>query len=139
MNLRDWSFRASLMICLGLLLSVSSDAARKAKTAQVTIPFDFWIEDTKLPAGNYQMTHLTSPTLLVFTNTESKGTTEAFMLPVDADPVKESRAKLVFLVQNGEHYLYEAWGVFGRRVVTAQYGTAIPSGDNRVEVPLVYR
>jgi hypothetical protein len=74
----------------------------------------------------------------VFTSSERRRSTEAFMLPVNNDPVKPSEAKLVFLVQNGEHYLYEAWGIYGRRIVTAQYGIAEPSGDRRLEVPLVY-
>ena len=127
------------MICFALLLCGTSNAAKKAKTAHVAIPFDFWIGDTKLPAGNYRMTHLTTPTLVVFTSSDRKSATEAFMLPVDSNPVKQSQAKLVFLVQNGEHYLYEAWGIYGRRIVTAQYGTAIPTGNSRVEVPVVYR
>lgn len=115
-----------------------ADAATKEKTAHVTIPFDFWIQDTKLPAGTYEIEHVSSPTLVVFTSSDRRRSTEAFMLPVNNDPVKPSEAKLVFLVQNGEHYLYEAWGVYGRRIVTAQYGIAEPSGERRLEVPLVY-
>jgi hypothetical protein len=138
MFMKNWLSRFLLTICFGLVLCMHADAATKEKTAHVTIPFDFWIQDTKLPAGTYEVKHVSSPTLVVFTSSERRRSTEAFMLPVNNDPVKPSEAKLVFLVQKGEHYLYEAWGIYGRRIVTAQYGIAEPSGDRRLEVPLVY-
>jgi hypothetical protein len=61
------------------------------------------------------------------------------MLPIDNDPVKESDFKLVFKAQNGEHYLYEVWGKYGKRVLTAVYGLPNPTRDSRVEIRLVYR
>jgi len=126
-------------VCFGLVLFGRADAANKTKTAHAVIPFDFWIGDTKLPSGKYVMRHVSSPTLIVFTSSDGGGSTEAFMLPINNDPVHENQAKLVFLVQNGQHYLYEAWGVSGRRIVTALYGMPAPTGDMRVEVPIVYR
>ena len=138
MKMQNWIFRALVTVCFGLVLLPSADAA-ESKTAHVVIPFDFWIQDTKLPAGTYEMKHVTSPTLVVFTSSDSRRSTEAFMLSVNDDPVTPSQAKLVFLVQNGQHYLYEAWGVYGRRIVTAQYGMQAPKGNNRVEVPILYQ
>lgn len=138
MNRKNWISNVLVTVCFGLVLLVRADAA-ESKTAHVVIPFDFWIEDTKLPAGTYEMKHVTSPTLVVFTSSDGRRSTEAFMLPVNEDPVLSNQAKLVFLVQNGQHYLYEAWGVYGRRIVTAQYGIAAPKGDSRVELPVVYQ
>lgn len=138
MNMKNWITHVLVTVCFGLVLLVRADAA-ESKTAHVVIPFDFWIEDTKLPAGTYEMKHVTSPTLVVFTSSDGRRSTEAFMLPVNEDPVLSNQAKLVFLVQNGQHYLYEAWGVYGRRIVTAQYGIAAPKGDSRVELPVVYQ
>lgn len=138
MSMKNWLSRFLLTLCFGLVLCMHVDAATKEKTAHVTIPFDFWIQDTKLPAGTYHLKHVSSPTLVVFTSSDGRRSTEAFMLPVNDDPVKASEARLVFLVENGEHYLYEAWGVYGRRIVTAQYGIPEPSGDRRLEVPVVY-
>jgi hypothetical protein len=131
--------RALLAVCFGLALFGRADAADKPKTAHAVIPFDFWIGDTKLPAGNYAMRHVSSPTLVVFTSSADKSSTEAFMLPINNDPVQENQAKLVFLIQNGQHYLYEAWGVYGKRIVTAQYGVPAPTGDKRVEIAVVYQ
>jgi len=139
MNMQGKLGRLLVTVCFGLVLFGRADAANKTKTAHAVIPFDFWIGDTKLPAGNYEMKHSTSPTLLVFTSSGDKEATEAFVLPINNDPVQESQAKLVFLVQHGQHYLYEAWGVYGKRIVTAQYGMPTPTGDMRVEVPMVYQ
>lgn len=131
--------RTLMMFCFGLLSFVGAGAANKTKTAHVVIPFDFWLENTKLPAGTYEMRHVSSPTVVVFTSADARRATEVFMLPVNNDPVKENQAKLVFVVQNGQHYLYEAWGLYGKRIVTAQYGMPSPTGNMRVEVPVVYR
>lgn len=139
MKMQGRFFRALVAVCFGLLLFGRADAADKPKTAHAVIPFDFWIGDTKLPAGNYEMRHVSSPTLVVFTSPGKKRSTEAFMLPINDDPVQENQAKLVFLVQNGQHYLYEAWGVYGKRIVTAQYGIPAPTGDMRAEVSVVYQ
>lgn len=138
MKMHNWIFRALVTVCLGFVFLARADAD-ESKTAHVVIPFDFWIQGTKLPAGTYEMKHVMSPTLVVFTSSDSRRSTEAFMLPVNDDPVMPSQAKLVFLVQNGQHYLYEAWGVYGRRIVTAQYGMQAPKGNSRVEVPVVYQ
>ena len=138
MNLQNRISRALVTVCFSLVLFSHADAAQ-SKTAHVVIPFDFWVQDTKLPAGTYEMKHVNLPTLVMFTGFDSRTSAEAFMLPVNDDPVTPSEAKLVFLVQNGQHYLYEAWGVYGRRIVSAQYGIPAPKGESRVEVPVIYQ
>jgi len=45
----------------------------------------------------------------------------------------------VFRVQNGRHYLYAFWGIYGKRVLTAESGQPAPAIDTRVEVRVVYR
>lgn len=124
-----------LVLCYSGTPAIGQQAQR---TAHVKVPFEFWVGDTPLSAGDYQLRHVLSPTLVVFTSKQTKIATEAYMLPVDDEPVKESEAKLVFSVNNGRHSLYEVDGVFGTRVMTAQYGSPKPTGDNRVEVPMAY-
>ena len=138
MTTRNWISRALITFCFALVVFGRANAA-DSKTGHVVIPFDFWVQDTKLSAGTYEIQHLTSPTLVEFSRSDGQGSTEAFMLPVNDDRVTPSQAKLVFSLQNGQHYLYEVWGVYGRRIVTGQYGTAVPKGDSRVEVPVVYQ
>lgn len=63
----------------------------------------------------------------------------AYALPLDDDPAKESDCKLIFRIKDGRHYLYGGWGPFGRRVLTGESVRPVPSGDDRAEVPLIYR
>src|SRR5437868_2421577 len=127
MKIRATRFDGLLLVCFVLVLLASPGVAQKPKIAQATIPFKFWIGDTQLPAGDYQIEHEVSPTLVMFRSKSTKTANEAYMLPIDQNPVKESDFKLVFKTQNGEYYLYEVWGKFGKRILTAAYGTPTPT------------
>ena len=122
------------ILCLGTL-----SFGQTNRTAHVTVPFEFWVGDTRLPAGAYELTHAISPTLIVFAGMKPGTSTEAFLLPVDEDPVKQSDAKLIFALRNGNFYLYEIRGRFGTRMMSAEYGFPEPKGNQRVEVPVTYR
>jgi len=52
-------------------------------------------------------------------------------------PVSADDHKLVFLVQNGRHYLREIWNSDGRQVVTSEFGMPVFIGRNHDQVPLV--
>jgi hypothetical protein len=132
-------FNGLLLVCPVLLLFTIAGMAQNQKTAHATIPFEFWIGNNQLPAGDYQINHEVSPDLVLFRLQGGKGANEAYMLPVNDDPVKESDFKLVFKTQNGEHYLYEVWGKYGKRILTSAYGLPNPARENRVEIPIVYR
>jgi hypothetical protein len=139
MRIRARLFNGFLLVCSVLLLLATPGIAQKEATAHATIPFQFWIGDNQLPAGDYQIEHEVSPTLVMFRIKGGKTANEAYMLPIDENPVKESDFKLVFKTENGEHYLYEVWGKYGKRVLTAAYGLPNPTRESRVEVPIIYR
>lgn len=121
-----------------LMISAGRGMAQKPSFAQATIPFEFWIGDSPLPAGQYRIEHVESTTYLLFRSTDGKVATTAYTLPVDEKSAKPSDAKLVFRVQDGKHYLYGGWGPYGRRVLTVESGRPVPSGNDRVEVPVIY-
>jgi len=123
---------------LALLISAGQGMAQKQKIAQATIPFEFWIAGSRLPAGDYRIEHVESTAYLLFRSTDGKIVQDVYTLPLDENPVKDSEAKLVFRIQDGKHYLYGGWGPYGRRVVTAESGRPAPSGDSRAEVPIIY-
>lgn len=129
---------AILLGSLALLIPVGRGMAQKQRTAQATIPFEFWIAGSRLPAGDYRIEHVESTSYIWFRSTDGKIAKDVYTLPLDKNPVKESDSKLVFRIQDGKHYLYEGWGPYGRRVVTAESGRPAPSGDNRAEVPIIY-
>ena len=116
---------------LALLILAGQGFAQKQKIAQATIPFEFWIEGYRLPAGDNQIERLESTSYLLFRSTDGKIVKDAYALPLDDDPAKDGDSKLVFRIQNGRHYLYGGWGPFGRRVLTVEAAQPVPSGDDR--------
>jgi hypothetical protein len=127
------------MLCSVLLLAGTRANGQQPKTAQATIPFQFWIGDNPLPAGDYKIEHVVASSLVLFRSTNGDTVQDAYMIPLDDSVVKPDQAKLVFRVQNGRHYLYALWGVYGKRVLTAESGRPAPATDARVEVHVVYR
>src|ERR1035438_4796383 len=53
---RKWI--GSMILCTVFLLPGTRVTGQPPKTAQATIPFEFWIGDTLLPAGDYQIEHV---------------------------------------------------------------------------------
>jgi hypothetical protein len=127
------------MLCSVLLLPGTTVTGQQPKIAQATIPFQFWIGDNSLPAGDYEIEHVVASTLVMFRSKNGKTSQDAYMIPVDDSVVKPDQAKLVFQVQNGKHYLYAFWGVYGKRVMTSESGRPAPAIENRLDVPVVYR
>jgi hypothetical protein len=127
------------MLCSVLLLPGTTVTGQQRKIAQATIPFQFWIGDNSLPAGDYEIEHVVASTLVLFRSKNGKTSQDAYMIPLDDSVVKPDQAKLVFQVQNGKHYLYAFWGVYGKRVMTSESGRPAPAIENRLDVPVVYR
>jgi hypothetical protein len=123
---------------LALLILAGEGIAQQPKFALATIPFEFWIEGSPLPSGDYRIEHVESTAYLLFQSTDGKVVKDAYTLPLDETPVKEADAKLVFRIENGRRYLYGGWGPYGKRVVTAESVRPAPSGNQRVEVPISY-
>ena len=128
-----------VMLCCVLLLPGTSATGQQPKIAQATIPFQFWIGDNSLPAGDYEIEHVVASSMVMFRSKNGESVQEAPMIPVDDSLVKPDQAKLVFRVQNGRHYLYAFWGVYGKRVLTSESGKPAPATDSRLDVPVVYR
>ena len=127
------------MLCSVLLLPGTTVTGQQPKIAQATIPFQFWIAGNPLPAGDYQIEHVVSSTLVLFRSKNGNAAQDAYMIPLDDSVVKPDQAKLVFRVQNVKHYLYAFWGVYGKRVLTFESGRPTPAADSRLDVPVVYR
>jgi hypothetical protein len=129
-------------LCLVLFLSatwVSAQQEQQAKVAEANIPFQFWIGDSRLPAGNYQIQHIEAASVVLFRSQDGNTVQNTYMLPLDDSSVKPDEAKLVFRVQNGSYYLYEFWGIYGKRVVTSESALPAPAKDSRLNVRVVYR
>lgn len=139
MNTRSREWIGLGLLCSVLLFAGTPANGQQPKVARATIPFQFWIGDNPLPAGDYEIQHVVSSTLVLFRSTNGAATQDAYMIPLDDSTVKPDQAKLVFRVENGRHYLYGFWGVYGKRVLTAESGQPAPPKDSRLEAPVVYR
>ena len=127
-----------IMLCSVFYLPGTRADGQQKQIAHTTIPFQFWIGDNPLPAGDYQIEHVVSSTLVLFRSKKGDTVQEAYMIPLDDSLVRPDQAKLVFRVQNGKHYLYSFWGVYGKRVLTSESGGPAPALDSRLDVPVVY-
>lgn len=127
-----------LLLCGIILVPFSSWSAQVPRQIEAAIPFDFWIGGSHLPPGDYIIETVGSSTYFLFRTTDGKGIHTVYSVPLDEIPRPESEAKLVFMLEDGKHCLYEGWGPFGRRVVTGELGYPVHSGE-MTEVPLVYR
>lgn len=131
--------RAALLVSFVFLLPATRGVAQEQKIAQASIPFEFWIGGSRLPAGTYRIEQLESTSYFVLRSADGKTVHDVYALPVDDSPATKDDAKLVFRITDGRHYLYGGWGAFGRRVVTLESTRPVPSGDDRAEVPIIYR
>jgi hypothetical protein len=128
-----------MMLCSVFCLCGTRVTGQQKQVAHATIPFQFWIGDNPLPAGDYEIEHVVSSTVVLFRDKDGNAAQEAYMTPIDEGTVKPDQAKLVFRVENGSHYLYAFWGIYGKRVLTFESGRPTPPADSRLDVPVVYR
>ena len=124
-----------LLTTIAVAQTTTKNPAPQIATAQ--IPFDFWIDDTHLPAGEYALyPALRLDTLLLLRNTKTSAQEQIFLVPT-GDAVANGDYKLVFVTRAGQHYLREVWEAAGKAVLTSQAGVSLRSTDSWSEVPLV--
>jgi hypothetical protein len=123
---------------LVLSLLVRQGTAQTVMEAHASIPFEFWVEGNHVPAGNYQIEQIASIPYVLFLNTDGNIAAGAYTIGIDKNPTKDSEARLIFRIQDGRHFLYGGWGLYGKHVLRAESKLAVPSGDNRVEVPVSF-
>ena len=112
----------SLMVAL-IGFSSSNLRAQNSPKQIATIPFDFIFEDTRLPAGSYEVQMIDSGQIVLL-NTKKVGVeAEAATLPM---PVRGDALKpeLVFVNSSQGYTLVEVHIGQERRLITSEYGHA---------------
>ena len=104
------------------LFSVDSVQAEIAHSVQVTVPFDFYVGDTMLPAGDYQVATLVNNFVQV-----GNPATHLFAaiptIPVGKVLGELVSPKLIFTQYGQEHFLSEMWwgnSSLGRVAITSK-------------------
>jgi hypothetical protein len=134
---RNWARKqwvVAALACVLLLLGVG--LAQTVVTASANVPFDFWAQGRKFPAGDYVFDS-GFPGSISIRDKGSKLSMAVAAVPY-GDPVNKESAKLLFVRRDGKYYLTELWGVLGKRVVTAEFEHRGEKNNDQREVRLVY-
>ena len=94
-------------IALTLLLAVAAVQAQSLRM-RAAIPFDFYINGTALPAGNYEVNRLEPGVAIVMSSFENKASV-AFLATSATSPRTASKSKLVFTRYGNQYFLSEIW------------------------------
>ena len=125
---------AFIVVAAGVAVP-QTNPSRSTSATTVHIPYDFWIQNTPLSAGDYSLS-IVVDTVVFFHNVKTKATEQVSLLPT-GDQVAPGDHKLVFVVHNGQHYLREIWNADGKQIVTSQLDVPLASGDTETEVRLI--
>ncbi len=134
---RNWATKQWVVAMLAcVLLSLGVGLAQTVVTASANVPFDFWAQGRKFPAGDYVFDS-GFPGSISIRDKASKQSMAVAAVPY-GDPVNKESAKLLFVRRDGKYYLTELWGVLGKRVVTAEFEHRGEKNNEQREVRLVY-
>lgn len=128
---------ACVLLLLQPLLSPGVALAQTEVRARATIPFDFWAEGEKFPAGDYILDSGFPASISI----RREGTRVAVALSIVpyAGPVEKNSSRLVYVLRDGKYYLTELWGVLDKRVITAEYQHRGETNSEQREVRLMYQ
>ena len=112
-----------------LLLLSGAGLAQTVASSGASVPFDFWAQGQKFPAGDYLFDSKFPSSISI----RAKRTKSSVGIPrvLYGDPVKKDDAKLLFARRDGTYYLTEVWCVLGKLVVTGEFEHR---GENRQEL-----
>lgn len=99
----------STMTLLGLA-TLSAAFAESSQPIQAKVPFAFTVQDTTLPAGNYQLTYNNSAHSLWIRGLDhSSGGAFATAVPANASDSSNVSGRLVFQCYGKTCYLAQVW------------------------------
>jgi hypothetical protein len=134
---RNWATKQRVVAVLACVLPfLGVGLAQTVVTASANVPFDFWAQGRKFPAGDYVFDS-GFPGSISIREKASKLSIAIAAVPY-GDPAKKEGAKLLFVRRDGKYYLTELWGVLGKRVVTAEFEHRGEKNNEQREVQLVY-
>jgi hypothetical protein len=129
-------FRAGALVCLILLFS-GLGSAQKVLTARATIPFKFWAEGHEFQAGNYVFDNEVPG----FATIHQEGTNSGIgvSLILYTIPQAKDNPSVIFVLRDGQYFLFELWDVQDRYVVTEEFEHrgAVSDQQRRVRLTIV--
>lgn len=99
-------------VCLLILIAIFAFSQQWTQQVKVTVPFEFVVGNTVLPAGDYWVsTSMRSSSVLMLTNTRTKAQaiTSNINIGVNAGGYNESSSLVFVLDAGGRHVLHQIW------------------------------
>jgi hypothetical protein len=126
-------FRAGALVCVILLFS-GLGLAQKVVTARSTIPFKFWAEGHEFQAGNYVFDNEVPG----FATIHREGTNSGIgvSLILYTIPREKDNPSVIFVLRDGQYFLFELWDVQDRYVVTEEFEHRGAVSEQQRRVPL---
>jgi hypothetical protein len=112
LTLKVWMAVAAAMIGI-----VTASPARADERINATVPFDFIVGDSRLPAGDYVITEISMPGIVSIVSADAQHS--AFVLTIPSSDDAAPQPELVFERFGGQHFLARitGGGVDGREVL----------------------
>ncbi len=98
--------RAAVLASLVLGIVVPS-LAQQSRTIKVNVPFNFIVENDRMPAGAYTIQRIAAGRLLVRRD-DSKSAVSVLALPTQAKAAGDE-TRIVFRRYGNEYFLYRIW------------------------------
>ena len=112
--MKNQGFKTITMLSLLLMLaaiSVNAQQLSENKIA-VTIPFDFAVDETKLPAGNYTLRRIVLPSTydrLVIQSVDGSGDSHTGMTRPNRTSEAPKQSNIVFNRYGDQYFLSQVW------------------------------
>jgi len=117
----------SAFLGLGLLLAVSAAQAQEPRV-KANIPFDFVVGDRVLPAGEYQVSEMSTSGAFIAILSEDRKANALVVTSACATSGPSNSSKLVFHAIGGRYFLSQVW--------TAGYSQGRQLRESKAEIEL---
>ncbi|HKZ81263.1 MAG TPA: hypothetical protein VJ124_23540 [Pyrinomonadaceae bacterium] len=112
--MKKQAFRTITMLSLLLMLAAVSVNAQQLSENSIAanIPFDFAVDETKLPAGKYTLRRIILPSSadrLVIQSADGRGDTHAGITRPNRASEVQKQSKLVFNRYGDQYFLSQVW------------------------------
>jgi hypothetical protein len=128
-------------LTISVLLVATIGQAQNSELIRVDVPFDFWVQRTLMPAGQYRLMGLSGNAMLLRDSDRGKSVLAIinhFESAKTSD--NESSGKLVFTHSAGDYYLREVWSsgnTVGRILSVPKTETRIAGGKVKPDQSVV--
>jgi hypothetical protein len=125
---------SAVLMSAVLLFSGLLNAQDNQPVSTISVPFEFWVDSTRFPAGDYVLDS-SQPAMIIIRTRDGKQVETAATL-LDGEPVADQDARAIFILRDGRYQLVKIWSASGKQILTGHYGE--DGGDGVREVKITH-